>query len=401
MASVVTIFRNHPCCFILLLVFQMKIDLKLCFKVGLTVFLTYLAISYCSSITGFLSTFLSSLKPLFVGFMIAFVVNIPMSMFEKLYFPNRNDNNAIALTRKPVCLILAFITIIGVVYLLLAMVIPELIHCFAQLISRIPQTYDRVVTSKLFTEWIPKNLPYLFENFEFSSFDVQGLVEKTIQIIGDSIGNVFNFSFSLISSVFSTIVSAVVSIIFSLYILLSKDKLKMQAKRFLSVILNDRIEGVLAHIVYVVNDCFRKFFVGQFTEAIILGVLCSLGMLLFRFPYATMIGAMIGFTALIPVAGAYIGAIFGAIMILTEESFVTALLFVVFIIVLQQLEGNLIYPRVVGSSVGLPALWVLVAVTVGGALGGISGMLISVPIFASGYRLIKEYITYKESSEKV
>jgi len=374
----------------------MKIDFKLCFKVGLSVFLTYIAISYCNVITGLLSALVSALKPLIIGFMIAFIVNIPMSMFERCYFPNKNDNAFISRTRKPVCLFLAYATIIGLLYLLLSMVIPELFECFAQLISKIPQTYDRIINSKLFTEWIPNNIPYLVDNFDFSSLDIQGLMEKTIQIVGDSLGNVFNFSFALISSVFSTIISLVVSIIFSLYILLSKEKLKAHVKRLLSVTLNVRINNVVQHVLSVLSESFKKFFVGQFTEAIILGVLCSLGMMLFKFPYATMIGVMIGFTALIPVAGAYIGAVFGAIMIMTEESFLTVLLFIVFIIVLQQLEGNLIYPRVVGSSVGLPALWVLVAVTIGGALGGIFGMLISVPIFAAGYRLTKEYVQYKE-----
>ena len=137
------------------------------------------------------------------------------------------------------------------------------------------------------------------------------------------------------------------------------------------------------------DDCFHRYIVGQCTEAVILGVLCTVGMLIFRFPYAPMIGALIGFTALIPVAGAYIGAAVGAIMILTVSP-LKALLFLVFIVVLQQLEGNLIYPKVVGKSIGLPAIWVLAAITVGGSLMGIAGMLISVPITAALYRLLKE-----------
>ena len=143
------------------------------------------------------------------------------------------------------------------------------------------------------------------------------------------------------------------------------------------------------HTLQVIKESFESFIVGQCKEAVILGVLCTLGMWIFRFPYASMIGALIGFTALIPVAGAYIGAAVGAVMILTESPF-KALLFIVFIVVLQQLEGNLIYPKVVGESIGLPGLWVLAAVTIGGGVMGIPGMLIGVPLVAAIYKLVGE-----------
>ena len=139
----------------------------------------------------------------------------------------------------------------------------------------------------------------------------------------------------------------------------------------------------------ILNSCFRSFIVGQCIEAVIIGVLCTIGMLIFRFPYATMVGALIGFTALIPVAGAYIGAIVGALMILSVSP-IKALLFLIFIIVLQQLEDNIVYPKVVGSSIGLPGIWVLAAITVGGGVMGIAGMLLGVPLFAAAYRLLKD-----------
>ncbi len=374
----------------------MKFDLKTGFKIGLTVFLTYVAISYSTIITDFITTLISSLKPLMVGAFIAFVVNIPMSFYERIYFPKRTSSKMVAATKRPVCMVFAYLSIIAVVYFLLAMVIPELIRCGAQLVSKIPQIYNNIVSSEFVTEWLPTHVPYLVEHFDFASIDVQGVITGFLQLVGDSIGGVFNFSVSLIASAFSTIVTTVVSIIFSVYLLASKNKLALQIKRVLSVILKPSVKDLVLHITEVINDCFRKFFVGQFTEAIILGALCTVGMLIFSFPYASMIGVLIGFTALIPVAGAYIGATLGAVMIMTESSFITALLFVVFIIVLQQLEGNIIYPKVVGNSVGLPALWVLVAVTVGGVLGGILGMLLAVPLFAASYRLSKEYVKSKE-----
>ena len=373
----------------------MKFSLKTGFKIGLTVFLTYLAIVNSRALTELVFTCISALKPLLVGAFIAFVVNIPMSFYERVYFPGSTKKSVTA-TRRPVCLTAAYVSIIAVIYFLLAMVIPELIRCVAQLIAKIPVLYNNIINSEFVTEWIPTHVPYLMENIDLKSIDIQSIATKSFEVIGDSIGGVFNFSFALIASAFSTIVTTVVSIIFSVYLLLGKNKLSRQIKRMMSALLSCDVKENILHVTEVVNDSFRKFFVGQFTEAIILGVLCTLGMLIFRFPYATMIGVLIGFTALIPVAGAYIGAILGAVMILTESSFITALLFVVFIVVLQQLEGNIIYPRVVGNSVGLPALWVLVAVTVGGVLGGIFGMLIAVPVFASTYKLTREFVKSKE-----
>ena len=190
------------------------------------------------------------------------------------------------------------------------------------------------------------------------------------------------------------------ALIFSIYLLLGKEKLGRQLQKIMERYLRDGWNKKIRYVVGVVNDCFHRYIVGQCTEAVILGVLCMLGMLLIRLPYATMIGALIGFTALIPVAGAYIGAIVGAFMILTVSP-VKALIFLVFIVILQQLEGNLIYPKVVGSSLGLPALWVLAAVTVGGGVLGVPGMLLGVPLSAAVYRLIRNDVYgTEEKAEK-
>ena len=149
-------------------------------------------------------------------------------------------------------------------------------------------------------------------------------------------------------------------------------------------------------MIHILDDCFHRYIVGQCTEAVILGALGSAGMVILRLPYALMVGALVAFTALIPVAGAYIGAAVGAIMILTVDP-VKALIFLVFLVILQQLEGNLIYPKVVGSSMGLPGIWVLAAVTVGGGLAGILGMLLGVPLAAVVYRIIRDDVRKHES----
>ena len=194
-----------------------------------------------------------------------------------------------------------------------------------------------------------------------------------------------------VSTVFSGAVTTLLSVIFTIYLLSGKDRLRAQCHRLMRFALRPKHYDRACYVLRVLNDSFHRYIVGQCTEALILGALCTAGMLILQLPYATMIGALVAFTALIPVAGAYIGAAVGAFMILTISP-VQALIFLVFLVVLQQLEGNLIYPRVVGASLGLPGIWVLAAVTVGGSLMGIFGMLLAVPLAAAVYRLMRENI---------
>ena len=199
-------------------------------------------------------------------------------------------------------------------------------------------------------------------------------------------------------SVFSGAVTLLLALIFSIYLLLGKEKLGSQFHRLMLRYVKPGIYVKMRYVLSVLNDSFHKYIVDQCTEAVILGALCTAGMLVLNLPYATMTGAVIAFTALIPVAGAYIGAGIGAFMILTVSP-VKAIIFLIFIVVLQQLEGNLIYPRVVGSSLGLPAIWVLTAVTLGGGLMGIPGMLLGVPLPAPLYRLVKEDVNRSQTKE--
>ena len=168
----------------------------------------------------------------------------------------------------------------------------------------------------------------------------------------------------------------------------------------MNVYLKPRRAAAIRHVLKTLNECFRSYIVGQCLEALILGALCTLGMLVFRFPYAVMVGTLVGFTALIPIAGAYIGAFVGAFMIFTVDP-LKALLFLVYIVVLQQIEGNLIYPHVVGSSVGLPSIWVLAAVTLGGKLMGVAGMLFFIPLCSVLYALFRGYVKDRLAKKQV
>ena len=214
-------------------------------------------------------------------------------------------------------------------------------------------------------------------------------------VVTSGIGDVVSLVVSAVSSVFSFLVTALLSLIFSIYLLSGKEELASQVDRLAKRYVGNRLYGKLVYFLHTLDDCFHRYIVGQCTEAVILGALCAVGMGILRLPYALMVGALVAFTALIPVAGAYIGAGVGAFMILTVDPF-KALVFLIFIVVLQQLEGNLIYPKVVGSSMGLPGIWVLAAVTVGGGLAGIVGMLLGVPLAAALYRIIRDDVRKHE-----
>lgn len=203
---------------------------------------------------------------------------------------------------------------------------------------------------------------------------------------------------NVVGTVFSSIVTTVLSIIFAVYLLVDKEKIGRQFDKVMRRYMNDKFFERTKYVLSVLNDSFSSFISGQCLDAMIVGILCTIGMFILRLPYATMIGAIVAFTALIPVAGSYIGAGLGAFMILTVSP-IKALIFLIFIIVLQQTDGNLVYPKIVGSSIGLPGIWVLAAVTVGGGIMGILGMLIAVPITATLYKILKADVNGKLNEE--
>ncbi len=367
----------------------MKFSWKNCLQIAATLFVLYLCVSYWHPLISLLGKVLSAAAPIGIGFVIAYIINILMSFFERHYFRN-SQKTFIIKSRRYVCLIIAVLTMCGALALLCGILLPSLISCGKFFVSEVPEWIRKIISSDFVKTHVSEDL---FN--KLSSINWQELVKNSLSTVVTGIGGVAGFVFSTLSSVFTGIVDGFVSIIFAFYFLISKDALIAQLQRFIKNYLPRKLNVRLLYYSKVTNDSFHKYFVGQFIEAIILGVLCTIGMLIFRFPYAGMIGTLIGFTALIPIAGAYIGCAVGALMIMTESP-LQAILFVVFIIVLQQLEGNLIYPKVVGNSLGLPGLWVLAAVIVGGSLAGILGMLIGVPITATVYKLIKTDLRRRE-----
>lgn len=363
----------------------MKLEWKTCWKVGISIFLLYLCIHYWTGFTGFLGTLVGAAEPLLIGCVIAYIVNILMSFYERHYFP-KSQKKFWTNTRRPVCMLAAFVSVVLVVFLLLNIVVPELVAAVELLLSQVPGVIKNLLGWLESKNIVPEDLLAPLANIDWRS-----KLEQIFSVLTTGVGNILGTAVNVVSSAFSGIVTALFAVIFSIYLLSGKEKLGSQFDCIMKRFMKEKLYTDTRHVLTVLNDSFHKYLVGQFTEALILGGLCTVGMWIFQFPYATMTGAVIAFTALIPVAGGYIGAAIGAFMIMTVSP-IKAILFLIYIVVLQQLEGNIIYPRVVGSSMGLPGIWVLAAVTVGGGVMGIVGMLIGVPLAATAYRLLQQSV---------
>lgn len=362
-----------------------KTDWKTCLKLGVTVFAIFICITYWHDVIKYLGLILGAASPLIIGGVIAYIVNILMSFYEKRFFSRAKKKFALRI-KRPVCILAAFITLVAIIALVVILVAPQASSCVMVVVNIMPDAM------RSFIKWldgfyiIPENIIDAL-----SGIDWRSLTNKFIEVFTSGFGNIVDFVTKTVTTVFSGIFTAILSLIFSVYLLFSKDKLLSQIRTVSSHFLPKKIFNKIFYVFAILNDCFRKFIIGQCTEAVILGVLCTIGMMILRLPYAEMIGALIAFTAIIPIIGAFLGAAVGAFMILTVEPF-KALIFIIFILLLQQLEGNLIYPRVVGTSIGLPSLWVLASVTIGGGVFGFTGVLVSVPIAATIYHLIKNHI---------
>ena len=364
----------------------MKPEIRTCIRVGLTAFAVYLAVQWWPHIAAAAGAVFSAALPLFIGGVIAYVLGIPMLWYEKLLFPGCGKKWAKKL-RRVLSIALAFITVLAIMVLVVVLIVPQLVDCVQLLLGELPDVIDEGIDLAMQLQVLPEDIYAWLNTIDWSERITQ--IGKTLI---NGVGGVVGTVVQAVSSVFSGIVTGCLSLIFSIYLLMSKDDLARQGKKLIERFVKQKPRRQLMHVLAVLDESFHKYIVGQCTEAIILGVMCMVGMWILRLPYAAMISALIAFTALIPVAGAYIGGGIGAFMIFTVSP-VQALVFLIYLVVLQQLEGNLVYPRVVGTSIGLPPLWVLAAVTIGGGVLGIAGMLLGVPLAAALYRLVREQVS--------
>ena len=374
----------------------MKLERKNLVELGIAALLLYLAIHYWDAAMGTLGLICHAAWPLIFGAIAAFVVNILMSFYE------RNLTRLLGRFRKlrvkegqrwlrALCMVLAFVTVALVLAFIVRMILPELQNCLNVLLGAIPKAVNALAS------WAEEtfDISGLFNSFLTEWQGNQDQIKQTITSALNAMlygaGSVMNVVVSATSTIVSSLITLFMGLIFAVHLLLGKERLSSQINRLMDRFVPALWLERLRYFLSVLSDCFHSYIVCQVTEACILGGLCAAGMLLFRLPYALMIGCLIGVTALIPIAGAYIGGGIGAIMIFSVDP-MQAVFFVIYLIVLQQIEGNLIYPRVAGSSLGLPGIWVLAAVTLGGGLLGIPGMLIGVPLTTAVYRMLREYV---------
>lgn len=355
--------------------------------------LLILCIKYSDSILGFIGFLWSLVTPLALGCVIAYILNILVTRIESLPCFSREDT-LLGKVRRPISILGSLAVIIAIGVLVILIVIPQLVQAIGVIAKEIPTVVSEI---SVWLSSFDKDWPQLQKFLESLNVNWPQILQKAASYLTNGLSSVFSSTMYIVSTISSIAVTAVVALIFSIYILSGREKLFHQFQTLASTYLNEKFYKGMCVVLKTAHDTFTRFIVGQCTEAVILGTLCTIGMLLFRFPYATMIGTLIGATALLPVVGAYLGAAVGAFMIFTIDP-LKALGFLIFIAILQQLEGNLIYPRVVGSSVGLPGIWVLAAVTVGGGLGGIIGMLLAVPVTATLYKLLQKDVQKRKAA---
>ena len=369
---------------------------------------------------------LGLLQPFLIGGVIAFVVNVPMRALENACFIKPYQKRLAAQAaakpagkgaakapdkvpfwyraKRPLSLILSLLLVLGVIGVGTLIVVPETVSSFSSIVNNL-RNFPLMLNQWLeeLMNWMPQAAVWLEElnlNLDLTSIDWREIITQVVNFLQNGAGNVLNTTFTVASGIFNGIVTGFLAIVFSFYLLMNKEKLGSQAKQLLYALLKEPHADYLVRVGQMTNRTFSKFLSGQCVEAVILATLFFVSMSILRFPYAMIISTLIAFTALIPVFGAFIGCVVGAFLILLVDP-VRAFWFVVLFLFLQQFEGNIIYPRVVGSSVGLPSMWVLVAVTLGGSMMGVLGMLVYIPMFSVLYRLIREAVSNRLETKQI
>lgn len=350
--------------------------------------LIFLGVQNIGTVAGAVKWIIKLLSPFVIGCGIALVLDVPLQFFERHLF-TKTKKRFLLKIKRPLSFIISILIILGIIFGVIMLVIPELVEAIKVIVGIVTDFVNRLLAM---SEEEILELP--FGEYLLNT-DWKNLLTSAQNWLKNQGGTLVNTAFTTIGSVVTAVVNFGIGFVFAVYILLSKDKLSYQIKRLVNAWVPQKAGNMLRHTALVASENFRNFISGQTLEALILGGLCMIGMLILRIPYAPMVGALVGVTALIPVIGGFIGAGVGAVMILTQDPW-KALVFVIFLIVLQQLEGNLIYPKVMGKRVNLPAMWILAAVTLGGSIAGPLGMLLSVPTASTLYVLLKEATENRE-----
>ena len=356
--------------------------------------LLYCGVEHFDVVIGAVDFVLGIVMPFLVGGAIAFVINVPMKSIERHLFVK---NGKLAKWRRPVAYLLTLALVIGIITLALVVVIPELGNTISMIVQQVP------VAVKAVQKWLtdlPDSYPALAPAVAELNIDWSSLADSIVTFVQNFAAGIVSSGVGIFSGIVSGVVTFVIAFTFSIYVLFQKERLARQAKQILYAVFPEKITEKILSVAALSNQVFSSFLSGQCVEAVILGTLFVITMSILGMPYAMLTGIVIAITALIPIFGAFIGCALGAFLIFMVDPF-KALMFVILFLVLQQIEGNLIYPHVVGNSVGLPSIWVLAAVSIGGSLLGIVGMLIFIPIISVVYALFREIVYLKLRQKKI
>ncbi len=333
-------------------------------------------------------------SPFIFGAGMAFVLNVPMRAIE-----GKLGKIANLRLRRLVAVVLTVLAVLLVIALVFVLLIPQITDTVTSLVPKLQQFFKNIEKDiNAFLQDNPELMDWVYANTDLESFDWGTLAEKAVTVVGNSVSAILTGAFSALGSVFGALVNFVIGLVFAFYCLFQKETLARQGRRLVYAFLPERISDHVVRIMRLSNSTFSNFLSGQCVEVCILGCLFAIAMAIFRMPYIPLVSVLVAVTAFIPVVGAWVGCILGAFFILVEDPML-AVWFVVMFVIIQQVENNMIYPRVVGTSIGLSGMWVLVAVSVGGALMGVAGMFLMIPISSVLYTLLRE-VTHKRLSSR-
>lgn len=373
---------------------KIEIDYKKTLKLVIIAIIAYWILNHYQIVLSLLSKLLSVLMPFIIGCMIAFVLNVLMIRIEK-QLSKVIVNPKLKILKRVLSILGSIALVVGVVAIIIILIIPELVSAIKVIALSLPEVIDNL------QNWTDSHNIYLpqLENL-INQIDVENLGNELSKFAKTEFSGMLDSTIDILAVIVNGIVNFVLGLVFAIYILMSKETLKDQTKRLINAYLPSKVADNIFEVARLSRTTFSNFIIGQTVEAFILGALCTIGMIILGLPYAPMVGSLVGITAFIPIIGAFIGGAIGAFMIFTVD-YMQAFIFIIFLVILQQLEGDLIYPRVVGSTIGLPSIWVLFAVTVGGSLWGITGVLFGVPIVSVIYSLVKIQVKNREKRLKV
>ncbi len=357
-----------------------------------------LVLIYSDEVFGAIGVFIGFMKPFIYGGVIAFILNIPLRFIENRIFKKWTGKTAEKL-KRPIGIVLSILFVVLILNIVVMTVAPQLGKTLVELGTQIPVFAEEVVVK---LEAVSAEYPQLekyvadLENIEI---DWQSALDNLIQFLKNGMTNVLSSTVTMAGSIIGGVMNLFIGFIFAIYILGQKEVLCNQGKRIVSAFCSERAERFVLKVCSIANRNFSNFISGQCTEAVILGSMFVIAMTIFRMPYALLVGVLIAFTALIPIVGAFIGCFVGAFLILVNNP-MQALGFIVMFLVIQQIEGNLIYPKVVGNKVGLPSIWVLMAVSIGGSLFGVAGMLFFIPLISTFYILLRDTVNERNARKQ-